>query len=193
MQIFRTTLEQPESGDFRQLPGYENLSPESQKQVHETYNSVLRSRQSLGIKLAQGTAYATAKALTEQILQERHCQECGRQMKEVCKGNTTHKFCPVCHPKSMGYGEIKRIKEDDAASMQHQNVIKKDADEEQMVQNPSFDNPWKPLIACRVIPANVKKRTSPKKTHRKSSPIRQKLVLGVLLRRILPDLKLALR
>jgi hypothetical protein len=138
MQIFRTTLEQPESGDFRQLPGYENLSPESQKQVHETYNSVLRSRQSLGIKLAQGTAYATAKALTEQILQERHCQECGRQMKEVRKGNTTHKFCPVCHPKSMGYGEIKRIKEDDAASMQHQNVIKKDADEEQMVQNPSF-------------------------------------------------------
>ena len=189
MSIFRTLGQEVESNDINKLPGFTELSQGARASVQEAYNAAFTARQHLGMKLAQGAAYATAKAVMEQILSEATCKTCGRPMKEVRNGNVTHKFCPVCNPKGMGYGDSKRrmaedeansaertrgqkeaflhekgyrhqgngvwkhpktgdtttitypkLKEDDSGSIQHQTVIKKDAEEEQ--PNPTKVGSW---------------------------------------------------
>lgn len=65
MHPFRN-LQEPESTDITTYPGYVNLSDVNRKKVSETYYNVFNNNQGkLGIKIAQGIAYATAKQMCE--------------------------------------------------------------------------------------------------------------------------------
>ena len=65
MSYFRN-MDQPESTDIRQHPGFTALSATNQKNVVSCYESAYNSAsQRLGVKIAQGMAYETAKKLLE--------------------------------------------------------------------------------------------------------------------------------
>ena len=146
MSVFRTFGQETDStDDFRKLPGYSDLPPAVHAKIQEAYENAFRSRQHLGLKIAQGTGYALAKAMVDEaVLLEKKCRQCGHEMKEVRRQNATHKFCPVCNPKSLGYGDNKRMheamKEDDSGSLQHQTLLKKNAEEEPF--NPTHLTGW---------------------------------------------------
>jgi hypothetical protein len=69
MQIFRT-MEQPDSGDLRALPGYADLSDEARQVVAEQYKTVYAGCQRLGVRVAQGMAYEAAKRMCSDLLKE---------------------------------------------------------------------------------------------------------------------------
>jgi hypothetical protein len=66
MNIFKN-MDQPESNDITKHPGYASLSDADRKAVNEVYSSVYLSRQHLGEKIAQGTAYEAAKQMCEAV------------------------------------------------------------------------------------------------------------------------------
>lgn len=70
MPFFRT-MQEPESTDITQYPGYINLPSEQQKEVAETYSNVFNNNQGkLGYKIAQGIAFTTAKKMCESFVGE---------------------------------------------------------------------------------------------------------------------------
>jgi hypothetical protein len=66
MQIFRN-MQQPESGDVRALPGFNQLSEQARVTVIEAYTTVYESNQRLGLRIAQGMAYEAAKRECETV------------------------------------------------------------------------------------------------------------------------------
>jgi len=67
MQIFRT-MDQPEGGDYRALPGYSQLDQAAQTKVDEIYSNAYASRQSMGYKIATGIAFESAKKAMNEAL-----------------------------------------------------------------------------------------------------------------------------
>lgn len=71
MSIFRN-MDQPESYDIKQYPAYNNLSTEQRNKVDETFSNTFYANQGrVGIKIAQGIAYATAKQMCESVAAEK--------------------------------------------------------------------------------------------------------------------------
>lgn len=68
MNIFGYGYE--ESQDYAQLPGFGKLSAEQQKYVHEEYERGYNKSKHLGIKVAMGKGFQTAKLTLEQLQQE---------------------------------------------------------------------------------------------------------------------------
>ena len=65
MHLFRN-MQEPESTDITTYPGYTKLSSDQQKKVAETYSNVFNNSQGrVGIKIAQGIAFETAKKMCE--------------------------------------------------------------------------------------------------------------------------------
>lgn len=58
-------MDQPESTNIQQHPGFANISEADQKEVTARYEAVYVSSQRLGVKIAQGMAYEAAKKLLE--------------------------------------------------------------------------------------------------------------------------------
>jgi hypothetical protein len=70
MQIFRN-MDQPEDQNIQNHPAYSGLSSEKRSAVDETYRNTFLSNQGrVGIKIAQGIAYATAKQMCESFMVE---------------------------------------------------------------------------------------------------------------------------
>jgi hypothetical protein len=66
VQTFRN-IQEPETTDIRQLPGYSELTKEAQASVYETYNTTYNNTVGrLGIKIAQGIAFETAKKVVSE-------------------------------------------------------------------------------------------------------------------------------
>jgi hypothetical protein len=79
MAIFRD-MQETESTDITQYPGYAKLSGEEQKKVAETYTNVYNNNQEkLGYRIAQGIAFATAKQMCEETI--------GQKMTKMAAGN----------------------------------------------------------------------------------------------------------
>jgi hypothetical protein len=71
MHLFRN-MQEPESTDITQYPGYIKLSGDEQKKVAETYTNVYNNNQGkLGFKVAQGIAFETAKKMCESFVVEK--------------------------------------------------------------------------------------------------------------------------
>jgi len=65
-------MQEPESTDITQYPGYIKLSGDEQKKVAETYTNVYNNNQGkLGFKVAQGIAFETAKKMCESFVVEK--------------------------------------------------------------------------------------------------------------------------
>jgi len=70
MHLFRN-MQEPQSTDITQYPGYTKLSGDQQKKVAETYTNVYNNNQGkLGYRVAQGIAYETAKKMCESFVAE---------------------------------------------------------------------------------------------------------------------------
>jgi hypothetical protein len=70
MALFRN-MQEPESTDITQYPGYVKLSGDQQKKVAETYTNVYNNNQGrLGYRVAQGIAFETAKKMCESFVAE---------------------------------------------------------------------------------------------------------------------------
>ena len=59
-----------ESQDYAQLPGFDKLTAEQQKRVHEEYERGYNAAKHLGIKVAMGKGHQTAKRILEQFQEE---------------------------------------------------------------------------------------------------------------------------
>jgi hypothetical protein len=59
-----------ESQDYVQLPGFDKLTPEQQKYVHEEYERGYSKSKHLGIKVAMGKGFMTAKRALEEAQEE---------------------------------------------------------------------------------------------------------------------------
>jgi hypothetical protein len=59
-----------ESQDYSQLPGFDKLTEEQQKQVHAEYECGYNASKHLGQKVAMGKGFQTAKLTLEQLRQE---------------------------------------------------------------------------------------------------------------------------
>lgn len=71
MSYFRN-MDQPESFDITQHPGYAALPEPKRKEVVERYNTVFNSNHGrMGIKIAQGIAYEAAKQVCESFIAEK--------------------------------------------------------------------------------------------------------------------------
>ena len=68
MSIFRTFGQEVESLNLQDLPGYKDLTEEIRNKVNAVYEQAFKARQHMGMKLAQGAAIATAKAVMEELL-----------------------------------------------------------------------------------------------------------------------------
>jgi hypothetical protein len=55
-----------ESQDYTQLPGYDELTPEQQKHVHEEYERGYNAAKHMGVKVAVGKGHMTAKRALEE-------------------------------------------------------------------------------------------------------------------------------
>lgn len=68
MQLFRT-FDEPQSSNIRLHPAFPHLSENEQKKVLDAYNTAFLNSQRLGIRVAEGQAYATASKLCEGMFQ----------------------------------------------------------------------------------------------------------------------------
>jgi hypothetical protein len=64
-----------ESQDYAQLPGFDKLTPEQQKYVHEEYERAYNKSKHLGIKVAMGKGCQTAKVALEQFQEEKKVKQ----------------------------------------------------------------------------------------------------------------------
>ena len=55
-----------ESQDYAQLPGFDVLTPEQQKYVHEEYERGYNKAKHMGLKVAMGKGFMTAKRALEE-------------------------------------------------------------------------------------------------------------------------------
>ena len=60
-----------ESQDYVQLPGFDKLTEDQQKQVHLEYERGYNAAKHLGIKVAMGKGFQTAKVCLEHLEQEK--------------------------------------------------------------------------------------------------------------------------
>src|ERR1700733_7031296 len=73
--IFRN-MDQPETQDIKLYPAYNQITEEQQKTVDQAFYNVFMSNQTrVGIRIAQGIAYETAKQMCESILKESEVNE----------------------------------------------------------------------------------------------------------------------
>lgn len=59
-----------ESQDYAQLPGFDKLTPEQQNYVHEEYERGYNKAKHMGIKVAMGKGFMTAKRALEESQEE---------------------------------------------------------------------------------------------------------------------------
>lgn len=59
-----------ESQDYSQLPGFDSMTEEQQKYVHEEYERGYNKAKHMGIKIAIGKGHQTAKVALEKLQQE---------------------------------------------------------------------------------------------------------------------------
>jgi phage anti-repressor protein len=60
-----------ESQDYSQLSGFEKLTEEQQKQVHQEYERGYNTAKHMGIKIAMGKGHQTAKRALEKFQEEK--------------------------------------------------------------------------------------------------------------------------
>ena len=71
MSFFRN-MNDVETNDISKLPAYAQLPDETRKEVNNRYESVYNNNQRLGVRIAQGIAYETAKQMCEAFVAEKH-------------------------------------------------------------------------------------------------------------------------
>jgi hypothetical protein len=64
MNFFKN-MDQPQSNDISQHPGYAALPEAARKEVNDTYESVYNNNQRMGVRIAQGMAFEAAKQMCE--------------------------------------------------------------------------------------------------------------------------------